>query len=173
MIRPRILNIIKQPSPILLLLLLMSMLGSCASKGICQSGELKQADAAPLLQFQKAPCYGPCPAYEANIMEDGSINLVSWGNIAVPENDTVQLCFEKQELQQLKKAIDKLNYASLQDAYLTEWTDWPSSYLTFYQNGKAVKRVKHQQGGPEALVSFLDNLHQQLMDLVAKQAKKD
>lgn len=165
-------NIIFQPSLFILTLMLSIALGSCASQATGQTSENSEP-ALPLLQFQKTPCYGPCPAYEATIMEDGSITFIAWGNVPIADNDTVKLSFSKQELHQLKTAIDELNYTSLQDAYLTEWTDRPTSYLTFYKDGKSVKRIKHQEGGPGNLITFQKNLHSQLMDLVAKEAKKD
>ncbi|MBC5992061.1 DUF6438 domain-containing protein [Pontibacter cellulosilyticus] len=146
-------------------------LSSCASKGVCQASG-KSQPALPLLQFQKAPCYGACPAYEANIMQDGSITLISWGNIGIPENDTVQLCLPKQELQQLKTDLAALNYTSLVDAYLTQWTDRPSTYLTFYENGKVAKRVKHQEGGPASLVTFQQQLHEKLLKLVKQKTEQ-
>ncbi|MEJ8803783.1 DUF6438 domain-containing protein [Pontibacter sp. H249] len=163
-------NINLQLSSFVQLLLVSLVLSSCAGKGNAQT-ENKSQVALPLLQFQKAPCYGPCPAYEANIRDDGSISLISWGNIAVPEDDTVQLLMSEPELQQLKKAMADLQYTSLKDAYLSNWTDRPSSYLTFYQDGKEVKRVKHQEGGPENLVALLNSLHQQLMELIANQSE--
>ncbi|GAB3200226.1 hypothetical protein GCM10027293_20830 [Pontibacter aydingkolensis] len=155
-----------------ILLLFASMaLGSCISQASCQTSNSSQP-ALPLLQFQKAPCYGPCPSYEANIMHDGSITLISWGNIGIPEDDTVQLCLPKPELQQLKRDIAALNYTSLQDSYLTQWTDRPSTYLTFYEKGKAIKRVKHQEGGPESLITFQKELHQKIMHLVKQKAEQ-
>lgn len=165
-------NIIFKPCTFILTLMLSIALSSCATQATGQTGNSGQP-VLPLLQFQKTPCYGPCPAYEATIMEDGSITFIAWGNVPIANDDTVKLSFSKQELHQLKTAIDELNYTSLQDAYLTEWTDRPTSYLTFYKDGKSVKRIKHQEGGPGNLITFQKNLHSQLMDLVAKEAKKE
>lgn len=162
-------NITRQLGAVILIWVSI-LVASCAGSAACQSNSSQPA--LPLLQFQKAPCYGTCPAYEANIMQNGSITLVSWGNISVPENDTVQLCMPKQTLQQLKSDLAALNYTSLQDAYLTQWTDWPSTYLTFYEDGKAVKKVKHQQGGPEALQALQKNLHETIMALLQDKPKK-
>lgn len=163
-------NITVQLNTIILLLLLSMGLSNCAGKAPLQSNGA--APALPLLQFQRAPCYGTCPAYEATILKDGSITLVSWGHISVPENDTVQLHMPKPELDKLKADIAALNYTLLEDAYLTRWTDWPSTYLTFYEDGKAVKRIKHQEGGPEALKNLHKELHETIMALLKDHPKK-
>ena len=65
--------------------------------------------------------------------------------------DTLLLQVPEQEFIHLKQQLQSLNYTALQSSYRSEWSDMPSAYFTFYENGKAVKRVKHQEGGPEAL----------------------
>lgn len=106
----------------------------------------------PLLLFQKTPCFGSCIAYNATIYSDGSIAYVPYEKGA--PQDTLPLQLKEQEFQQLKQEMQALNHKTLQSSYLSGWSDGSSTYLTFYENGKEVKRVKHQEGGPEALIQF-------------------
>jgi hypothetical protein len=162
---------IKNQPGIYKILLFSVLFYSCTAANMCQTTSSSQPK-KQLLQFMKAPCYGPCPAYQADIMDDGSITFISWGNIAnVAEDDTLQFCLSKKELQQLKADLKALNYTSLQDAYLSDWSDRPSTYLTIYQDGKVVKRVKHQEGGPESLLNFQKSLDQTIMNSVKKSAQ--
>jgi hypothetical protein len=164
-----LLYIISQLSNFKALLFVSIFLCSCTAANMCQTNQTGNQPKKQLLQFMKAPCYGPCPAYQADIMEDGSITFISWGNIPkVAENDTLQLCLGKNNLEKLKTDLKTLNYTSLQEAYLSEWTDRPSTYLTIYQDGNAVKRIKHQEGGPEELVSFQKWLDQTIISLLNK-----
>ncbi|WP_439882482.1 DUF6438 domain-containing protein [Pontibacter sp. MBLB2868] len=164
-----LLNILNQLKIITPLFLLLLCILGCKVNSNCQTSG-KNAAAPPLLQIQKTPCYGPCPAYEATVMENGMVTFVGWDN--VPVSDTVQMCFTEKEMNELKKAIEKLDYTSLQTSYGSQWTDIPTTYLTFYQNGKQVKRIKHQKGGPEALVTFQKNLNDKLLELVGKEAQQ-
>lgn len=125
----------------------------------------------PLLLFQKTPCYGFCPAYDATIYEDGSITYIGYRN--APIEDTLQLCLTSGQLQQLKTSMDSLNYASLQSAYLSQRTDQPSTYFTFYQNGREVKRIKHQEGGPPELLQFQDMIEGMVTGLVAERMMEE
>ena len=144
------------------------LVSSCNTTNAGQSNTDKQ-HSKQLLQFMKTPCYGPCPAYQADIMDDGSVVFVSWGNIAqVADDDTLMLRLNKQELKELKADIKALNYTSFQETYLSDWTDRPTSYLTFYTDGKSVKRIKHQEGGPEALTNFQKKLDQTIISLVKR-----
>lgn len=86
------------------------------------------------------------------IYTDGSVAYVPFKNALA--QDTLQLQLTKQELQQLKQRIEGLEYNNLNTSYLSGWSDVSSAYFTFYENGKELKRVKHQEGGPQALLQF-------------------
>lgn len=163
-----LLNITITPRPFILYVLAFALLSACAASTSCQPTKGGQSPAL-LLQFQKSPCYGTCPAYEATIYQNGSVQFIGWEH--VPVKDTVLLCLPRQQLLQLQTDIKQLNYMSLQDTYLSNWTDIPSTYLSFYQDGKEIKRIKHQTGGPEQLTQFQENLHKQLMQLLTEKQK--
>ena len=146
-----------------LLFLLITML--CTMLNGCSKLLAAEAD-QPLLLIQKTPCLGTCPAYNATMYENGSVQFVGFKN-AVAE-DTLLLQLTEQEIQLLKQKLRALNYKELQSSYLTGWSDVSSTYLTFYEKGKEVKRVKHQEGGPQQLILFQEWLH----DLIWQKAKE-
>jgi len=111
-----------------------------------------QQPVLPMLLFQKTPCFGTCPAYNATIYTDGSASYVPYEHALA--QDTLQLQLTVPELQQLRSRIEVLKYNGLQSSYLSSWSDISSTYLTFYENGKEVKRVKHQKGGPQELLAL-------------------
>ncbi len=134
----------------------------CASSTV----QSTQAQEPPhkLLLFQKTPCYGTCPAYNATFYSDGSILFE--GFRYVPVLDTVQLELTQEQLQKVQASLRELDYTSLESSYLSPYTDVPSTYLTFYEHDKEVKRVKHQQGGPEQLQQTISELHELVMRLL-------
>ncbi|MBF9254353.1 hypothetical protein I2I11_13690 [Pontibacter sp. 172403-2] len=145
------------------------LLSGCAAATACHTSDVAQTP-QPLLLFQKTPCYGSCPAYDATIYEDGSITYIGYRN--APVEDTLQLCLPKQDLQQLQKAVEALNYTSLQNVYRSQRTDQPSTYLTFYQNSREVKRIRHQEGGPPELLQFQEMVEELVMRLVEEKVAK-
>ncbi len=136
----------------------------------CAAGPAQQQVALPLLHFQKTPCLGRCPSYEATVYTNGQIRYKGYEHTAL--SDTATMVFGKADLDALKTELEALQAMPLQDAYLTQWSDMPSTYTTFYQNGKETKRVKHQEGGPEALLQFQEKLHQKLMQLAEAEAQR-
>jgi hypothetical protein len=148
----------------LLLLISLPMVMACGST---QSKAQTQAD-IPFLHFQKTPCLGTCPSYEAAIGENGSIRYVGWEH--VPVKDTVYFEFTPEEMDLLRQEVKALAVDQLRDTYLTQWSDMPSTITTFYKDGKEVKRVKYQEGGPQALLDFQKALHERIMKLVEAEA---
>ncbi|WP_018477493.1 DUF6438 domain-containing protein [Pontibacter roseus] len=137
----------------------------------CRGGQQQeQQNSSPFLNFQKTPCLGICPSYEAAIATDGIIRYVGWEH--VPVKDTVYFQLSDDEMQVLRQEVAQLNPSTLSSTYLTEWSDMPSTITTFYQDGKEVKRVKQEEGGPQQLLTFQENLHQRIMRLVEAEAQR-
>lgn len=137
---------------VLLLLYMISYMMIACNTISAQQQFGTQEEVQPLLRFQKTPCLGFCPAYNATLYTDGSAAFVPFEKGEA--QDTLHLQLTQQEVKQIKQEIKALNYPSLKNEYLSGWSDIPSTYLTFYENGKEVKRVKHQEGGPEQLIQF-------------------
>ncbi|MHC2993672.1 hypothetical protein OB13_19595 [Pontibacter sp. HJ8] len=150
----------------LLPFLSLAVLGSCRSPQISAQPQSN----TPFLLFQKTPCLGVCPSYEAAIATNGTIRYVGWEH--VPVKDTVYFRLQEAEMKALRQEVEQLNIPALSSTYLTDWSDMPSTITTFYQDGKEVKRVKQEEGGPQALLTFQENLHQRIMKLVEAEAQK-
>lgn len=158
----------KQIINLILLGLVLLLASGCARGSANQSINQSQGtDAAPpqkLLLFQKTPCYGTCPAYNVTFYSDGTV--LYEGFRYVPVTDTLTLQLSEKQLQEVKEMLRKLDYTSLNDTYLSPYTDLPSSYLTFYENDREVRRIKHQQNGPETLQQTITYLHELVMELL-------
>ncbi|WP_161891199.1 DUF6438 domain-containing protein [Pontibacter russatus] len=127
-------------------------ISSCGVATLAQKQKPSSLPVQPVLLFQKTPCLGTCPAYNATLYTDGSVAFVPFERGAA--QDTLLLQIPEQEFIQLKQQLQTLHYRYLQGSYRSQWSDMPSAYFTFYENGRAVKRVRHQEGGPEALVQL-------------------
>jgi hypothetical protein len=148
---------------LVLCLLLVAACSTAQNKGGAKAD-------APFLLFQKTPCLGICPFYEALISESGRIRYI--GREHVPVQDTVYFQLTEAELSQLRQEVAQLNYMALQDLYLTNWSDMPSTVITFYEAGKEVKRVQQEEGGPQPLLDLQEKLHSMLMRLAEEEAHK-
>lgn len=151
-----------------LLTLINLLLNGCSTTTARSDAATAQAT-QPLLLFQKSPCLGPCPAYDATIYENGSISFVEFKNALT--QDTIQLQLTEEELQQLKRRMEALNYQELQNNYLSNWSDISSTYLTFYKEGREAKQVKHEKGGPQRLIEFQEWLHSLLWQRADEQKR--
>lgn len=129
----------------------------------------KQRQDTPFLHFQKTPCLGICPSYEATIMESGRILYIGYAH--VPLKDTAYFELPSQVLEELRHDVAALNYTTLKDTYLTDWSDMPSTFTTFYEQGKEAKRIVQEEGGPQPLLDFQQKVHTLLMDLAEQEAR--
>ncbi|WP_299700905.1 DUF6438 domain-containing protein [uncultured Pontibacter sp.] len=129
----------------------------------------RQLQDTPFLHFQKTPCLGTCPSYEATILENGRIRYTGYKH--VPLQDTASFELPPQVLEELRQDVAALNYTALNATYLTNWSDMPSTITTFYEQGKEAKRVIEEEGGPEPLLDFQKKVHTLLMELAEQEAR--
>lgn len=154
-------------------LLLLSIILSCTAflgcKAYSHNAVEQQVTANPFLFIQKTSCLGTCPSYEASILTDGSVIYI--GRRYVPITDTLRFFLPKADLVKLRQEVKNLDYSHWQRSYLTQWSDMPSTITAFYEDGKKVKQIKHQEGGPQELVEFQEMLHKLIMNLVEDKSK--
>lgn len=149
---------------------LLAFLSVCCRSSSASAPQEAKAP-LPYLLLQKPPCFGPCPAYEATIYTNGSILFTGWREVPAVA-DTITLQFTPEELQKLQADIKNLNISELEKGYPSQWTDTPTFYLSFYEAGEVVKRIKHQEGGPAELLRFEEDLDNLLRRLAAAHAHK-
>ncbi|WP_114778861.1 DUF6438 domain-containing protein [Botryobacter ruber] len=119
-----------------------------------------------LLLYQKTPCYGTCPAFDAHIYTDGTIIFKAWAH--VPFTDTLASKLTPKELERLKRDLNHLPYQGWRTTYLSQRTDQPSTITTFYEAGREAKSVKHQEGGPEDLQLFQKKMDALLLGVISR-----
>jgi hypothetical protein len=129
----------------------------------------KQQQDTPFLHFQKTPCLGTCPSYEATFLENGTIRYIGYKH--VPLQDTASFKLSPQVLEELRQDVTALNYATLKETYLTDWSDMPSTFTTFFEQGREAKRIVQEEGGPQSLLEFQKKVHTLLMDLAEQEAR--
>lgn len=156
--------------PILLLCTLSTLTSCKLRQHDSKLAATRAAKLKPFLHFEKTRCFGSCPSYQASIAEDGSITFI--GRAYVPIEDTVHLQLSAPVLKEVREAVNQLDYQSLNSFYPTQWSDMSSTITTFYKDGQEVKRVKHQEGGPQSLTHFQEHLNSILLELVTAEAEK-
>ncbi|MDX5348568.1 MAG: DUF6438 domain-containing protein [Hymenobacteraceae bacterium] len=162
-------------SMLLLGMFLLSSLYSCNSSKnstASQDGSAKRVKKSEqlLFRFEKTPCYGSCPVYEAEVYADGS--GIYNGKYHVAKTGEHRFQLSQTVIDHIQQEVEKMNFFELQDVYKTEATDFPSTILTMYRNGKS-KTVTHEQGGPEALVKLNNYIHSRIEESVLNAIGKD
>ncbi|MEJ8755657.1 DUF6438 domain-containing protein [Pontibacter sp. H259] len=161
-----ILNITKQ---LLILTIVVAGISMLGCKSATSQSLNNNSKATTLLLFQKTPCFGICPSYEALLYTDGNVRFVPWKH--VPATDTLTFQLSATELKELRADIADLNYKNLDNLYNTEWSDMPATHVYFYEADKEVKHIKHEEGGPKKLVQFNEKVHQLIWKYVATPAR--
>ncbi|WP_400193960.1 DUF6438 domain-containing protein [Hymenobacter sp. B81] len=126
--------------------------GEAPTKGEQPTGE------NPVIVFKKTPCLGPCPHFEAQIWANGRVRYVGYRN--APKEGTLELTLPASTVAEILRQADEVRFRKLQDQYLSGATDMPSTFLTIAQPGLPSKTVQVEQGAPDALMSlltFVDN----------------
>ncbi|MER2996828.1 DUF6438 domain-containing protein [Pontibacter populi] len=159
-------NITKQ---LITLTIVAGLLCVVSCRSSAQHATTTAQAAEPWFMFQKTPCFGTCPSYEALLHTDGTVRFV--GHQYVPVTDTLTFQLTENELKALQTDLAELNYKTLQNYYKTDWSDMPATHLYFYEAGKEVKHIKHEEGGPEKLIQFNEKMHQLIWKYVATPAR--
>lgn len=156
--------------------ILMFTCGSFLLLMACRNGKAEAKASAPetepFLLFQKTECLGRCPAYDAAIASDGTVQFYGWSNVPITQ-DTVYLTIPEQALRDLKQEAEKIRTLQIPEPDpLVVYSDMPSTITTFYKDGKEDRLVKQEEGGPQELLLFQEYVHQLLMHLVKERAQQ-
>lgn len=151
----------------LLLLFLLGINGCKNTEKAATGGNNLNRSAADnelLFRFEKTPCLGQCPVYEAEVYRSGKGRFN--GKYHVEPEGQYAFWLPKAVLEHIEREAGQLNFFSLQDQYLSQATDFPSTFLTLYSKGKS-KTVQVEGEAPEALLNLNQYIHQQIMDAVS------
>jgi hypothetical protein len=107
---------------------------------------------APILEFEKTPCFGSCPVYKAQVFKDGYVKFDGTYNVkAIGPNE---FRFPKDTLNNLLTYFREVNLFQYDTTYMSGATDLPSTVITFRDQGKE-KRIKTEGEGPADMERLL------------------
>ena len=94
-----------------------------------------------LCSLARSACFGACPEYRVEVMDDGTVRYRGSSNVEVKGDQTATLT--DAQVQSLIDAFVDARYFELLDAYDAEdWTDFPTVTTSFRIAGRA-KSIKH------------------------------
>lgn len=114
----------------------------------------------PVLVVQRTPCHGTCPAYTATIFADGRVEYEGERFVALLGKHTLHLPVAT--VNQLLAEAKRINFSKLQDQYVGDTYDLPTTIITVHPAGQPAKTVHARQDIPAALESYTALLTQQL-----------
>jgi hypothetical protein len=110
------------------------------------------ADAEFEIQLQRTACYGTCPIYQVTINQAGEVVYI--GNSFVDFTGEHRSVISQDELSELRRAFERIDFFSLKDSYTDMGaTDFPSAIVSLTVNGRE-KVIDHYHGdfnAPEEL----------------------
>ena len=88
-----------------------------------------------VITYQRTPCFGQCPTYTYTI--NGATKVATFkGDQHTEKIGTYTKPVTDAELTQLVAEFEKAKFNSLNDKYLGEVSDFPSSVMTYSNKGK-------------------------------------
>lgn len=124
--------------------------------------QLDQGMAVPaaklLASIKRTPCYGRCPMYQLEIMDNGEV--VYQGKRFVEKIGTYSGLLAEADIKTLHQRINDVDYFNLEEAYDVPIADFPTCITSVHLEGRS-KTIMDKQGAPEKLKQFelyLDSL---------------
>lgn len=105
----------------------------------------------PLITMEKTVCYGTCPVYQIRIYSNGMADYI--GEMHVQKIGLYRKQLPAETISGLIRSFQDAGFWSLQDEYVAEITDLPTTYLSFQYQGK-YKKVKDMIHAPQQLVDL-------------------
>ncbi|WP_210518657.1 DUF6438 domain-containing protein [Hymenobacter terricola] len=123
-------------------------------------------DAAPVLTFERTPCFGTCPAYSMKVFADGRVAYE--GRHAVPMMGPKELKLPASAVADMLHQTQEAHFDQFQASYLRGTTDLPSTIIGVKQPNGQFKSVTVEEGAPDnvkMLVTYLSNQFDALAQL--------
>jgi hypothetical protein len=125
---------------LIVILIFSSLLG-------CKAGQVTQGDSL-VISMKKTPCMGPCPDFDLNIYKNGFVELAARQHLDLKGKFTSSV--SQEYLDALIGKFEENNFASFEDAYITNKTDLPTTFITYQKEGFK-KKIEDYDGAPQAL----------------------
>ena len=124
-----------------------------------------KSEAAPVLTFERTPCFGTCPAYTMQVFADGRVAYE--GRRGVPMLGTKELKLPASAVADLLRQAKEARFEQFQDRYSQNTTDLPSTIIAMRQPNGQLKTVVLEEGAPENVRQLFTYISNQL-DTLAK-----
>jgi hypothetical protein len=124
-----------------------------------------KSEAAPVLTFERTPCFGTCPAYTMQVFADGRVAYE--GRRGVPMLGTKELKLPASAVADLLRQAKEARFEQFQDRYSMNTTDLPSTIIAVRQPNGQLKTVVLEEGAPENVRQLFTYISNQL-DTLAK-----
>jgi hypothetical protein len=131
------------------------LLSALVLSGMCLNVEAqKKTDSKILIKIDKQGCMGNCPAYSAQIYDDGTVVYKSeaWFQVKGIKRFKIPIDIIKQ----LVDESQRINYFSLKDRYETTISDGPSTTTSISIDGK--QKEVFNGAGPKELYELEDKI---------------
>lgn len=134
------------------LILIMLCLISCSKETVKSdkesgSSEASEKDSTSII-YSKTACYGKCPVYTMTINGDGSVVFEGKENIDKIGKYSLQLTAG--EMDSLISAFEESRFFELNDRYYEDYTDLPTTFITFTHKSRT-KKIVDYYGAPKRL----------------------
>ena len=117
-------------------------------------------EAAPVLVFQRTPCFGRCPVYTATIYADGRVEYDGQRYVPLLGKHTLTLPVTK--VNALLAEAKRINFSSLQERYVGNTSDLPATVITVQPVGQPAHAVFAAEDIPASLQGYINYLKGQL-----------
>jgi hypothetical protein len=135
----------------LVLFFCIAIISACKShKKVVEKSVENVFQATPLQVFslELTPCYGTCPTYKVIVFENDS--LVYEGIRFVAKEGNISKKLPQGTVNQLVEKFRGANFFKFQNQYTSTMTDFPTTYISFTDNG-ITKKIMDYYKAPESL----------------------
>ncbi len=153
------------------ILFTISVLSCYSCRTSKSSFNASSVDAAPvIISMKKTACYGTCPVYEIQIYGDLTVTLKGERNIDRIGN--FKSVIKKESLDRLVDRFREADFFSFEDEYTGNYTDLPTTYLFFSDQGKT-KKIMDYYGAPSSLRELEEQVALLLQELDWEQVQDE
>lgn len=134
---------------------LLLIFGCQTSPQVSQESQVKTVTApGVLVSLERTPCFGACPVYRVEVLEDGLVRFKGERHVKVTE--PVQGRLEQAALEKLTARLDQSGFAQWKDFTRTHMSDMPTVVLTY--KGHTVRHSLGDDQAPPELTQLEDDV---------------
>ena len=162
--------------PLLWLLAFSLALPACAQKRLprkpkaATSTTVVPKEAAPVLVFQRTPCYGTCPSYTATVFADGRVEYDGQRFVKFLGKHTLSLPVAT--INDILTEAKRINFNQFNERYSGNTNDLPAAIITVHPVGQPRHAVYAEEGFPASLKAYIDYVGARLDPLTQQGLEK-